>query len=35
MNFFDVEAKVFDTEIFLQHPIADMNSGITFYCFLS
>ena len=34
MIFFDVKTKVFDTDIFLQHTIADMNSGITFYCFI-
>ena len=30
MNVFDAETKVFDTEIFPQHIIADMDSGNTF-----
>ena len=33
MNVFDAEIKVLDTEIFPQHTIADLNSGITFILF--
>ena len=33
MIVYDVETKVLDTEIFLQHTIADLNSGITFIVF--
>ena len=30
MIVFDAESKVLDTNIFPQHTIADLNSGITF-----
>ena len=33
MIVFDPEPKVLDTEIFLQHTIANLNSGITFVLF--
>ena len=33
MIVFDAEPKVLDTEIFLQHTIANLNSGITFVLF--
>ena len=33
MNVFDAETKILDTEIFPQHIIADLNSGITFVLF--
>ena len=34
MIFFYAEIKVLDTDIFLQHTIADLISGIKFYCFV-
>ena len=30
MTVFDAITKIFDTEIFSQHTIADLNPGITF-----
>ena len=35
MTVFDAETKVLDTEIFPQHNIADLNSGITFIALFS
>ena len=35
MIVFDAEARVLDTEIFPQHTIADLNSGITFIVLFS
>lgn len=35
MNVHDVATKVLDTELFSQHTIANMNSGITFIFLLS
>ena len=35
MIVFDLETKVLDTEIFPQHNIADLNSGITFIALFS
>ena len=31
---FDAETKALDTEIFPQHTISDLNSGISIYCFV-
>ena len=33
MNVFDAEMKVFNTEVFLQHNITDLNFAKTFQCF--
>ena len=33
MNVFDAEMKVFNTEVFLQHNITDLNFVKTFQCF--
>ena len=33
MNAIDTDTKVLDTEIFLQHTIANLDSGITFVLF--
>ena len=33
MNAIDTDIKVLDTEIFLQHTIANLDSGITFVLF--
>ena len=33
MNLSDSEINVLNTEIFLHHSIADLNSSVTFYCF--
>ena len=35
MIVFDMATKVFDTEKFPQHAIADLNSGIAFIVFFS
>ena len=32
MTVYDVATKVLDTEVFPQHNIADLNSGITLFC---
>ena len=34
MNVFDEKIKVLNAEIFPQHTITGLNSGITFYCFV-
>ena len=35
MTVFEVETKVFDVEVFLQHTIAGLNSGITIFVLFS